>query len=293
MYFIKPFGLTAGVSGTLLIAPHLSIRIKDQNMASFLFGLDGKFVQRFEEGELVEALCLADIEPQKGINFLQQTGILENVKEDKYRPFSKCVLISDQAAMNSTLIKSLESDGVEVVASCLPEILPPRALQNDTLFIILLEKYSPKYIRDLYRSCEKLSNVGFIQAYYFRSEFKIDGLYIPSLGSPCHFCHFDRWKHREHRSFGSNKNSWYQVVDLLTKHDKYIPPSIQLTDSDRYFSVHLLRRRIQQLAGVPVDRIHLDSFISSISADLISCNVISEPVPHWHSCNCINSRSYL
>lgn len=288
MYFIRPFGLTDGVDGTLLIAPHTSIRVTDKNMIRFLTELTGDRAQYFQKEEFSAALRTGDIDQEKGVKFLQQTGILEIASEhtNENTPFSQCVLISDLSSI-STFESSLRADGVNLVTSCTPNNIPPDALKDSSLFIIFLENYSSPIIRDLYNKCSTLKNIGFIQAYYFCHNFKIDGLFMPSIGSPCHFCHVDRWRSREQRSFGNNKNSWHQVIELLSSYEKAIPPSIPITDCDRMFSAQVLRRRIQQLVGIPINRVHLDNFISAISTDLINCNVSSEPIAHWHSCSCM------
>jgi McbB family protein len=289
MYFIRPFGLVHGVDGVLLLAPHSSVRVTEEKMIGFLSGNIGDKAKTFCKDDLVNSLETASIDPVKGINFLQQTGILEIIseKEADNSPFDKCLIISDKAVISKTLESSLLYDGVNNIASYHPDHIPADAYKSGTLVVLILENYLSQTVRDLYASCSSLANVGFIQSYYFRHEFKIDGLFIPSIGSPCHFCHIERWHSRERRSFGSNKNSWHQVVELLNKYGKSIPPSIPLTDCDRYFAAQVLRRRIQQLVGVPVNRAHLDNFISSVSVDLIKCNVASEPVPHWHSCDCL------
>lgn len=289
MYFIKPFGLIDGVDGTLLLAPHASVRVQDEKMVRFLTELDGNRAQYFQQSDLNLAFHSVEIEPEKGVNFLRQTGILESVSEheNKYTPFSACVLISDQDSTTSALESSLLADGVKISISCRPDSIPPEAFKDGVLFVVFLENYSPQIIRSLYNYCAVLNDIGFIQAYYFRHEFKIDGLFIPSIGSPCHFCHFERWRSREQRSFGNNKRSWNQVIELLSKQEKAIPPSIPITDCDRQYSTQILRRRIQQLVGIPINRVHLDSFISAISSDLIRCNVTSEPIPHWYSCSCM------
>ncbi|KUG43841.1 MULTISPECIES: McbB family protein [Pseudomonas syringae group] len=288
MYFIRPFGLTGGVGGTLLLAPHASVRVIEEKMIRFLTVLAGDKAQYFKKCELNASLRAAEIEPEKGVKFLQHTGILESASahEEENRPFSTCALISDLGAATAALQSSLIADGVNISTLCTPDSIPNEAFQDRTLIVVALENYSSQVIRDIYDSCSNLNNIGFIQAYYFRHEFKIDGLFMPSIGSPCHFCHFERWRSRERRSFGNNKSSWHQVVELLSNHEKTIPPSIPLTDCDRHFSAQILRRRVQQLVGIPINRVHLDSFISAISADVIRCNVSSEPIPHWHSCSC-------
>lgn len=289
MYSIKPFGLINGVDGTLLLAPLASVRVLDEKMTRFLTELDGNYAKYFQQSELDLAFDSVEIDPDKGLKFLRQTGILESVSEHEtnYAPFSDCVLISDQDTITSALKSALLFDGIKISISCRPDNIPPEAFKDGVLFVIFLENYSQNIIRKLYNNCVALNKIGFIQAYYFRHEFKIDGIYIPWIGSPCHFCHFERWRSREHHSFGNNKRSWSQVIDLLIKHEKAIPPSIPITDCDRHYAAHILRRRVQQIVGIPFSRIHQDSFITAISSDLISCNVTSEPVPHWYSCSCM------
>ncbi|HBB0914078.1 TPA: McbB family protein, partial [Escherichia coli] len=116
--------------------------------------------------------------------------------------------------------------------------------------------------------------------------FRIDGVYSPDLGTPCHFCHIERWLSREEKSFRRNEMSWANLLQLLKKYQMTLP-ALALGESERGFSYHLIKRRLQELTGTSLVKSHVDNFMSSVSADLITCILCKEPVIHWQACSCL------
>ncbi|MGB8665716.1 MAG: McbB family protein, partial [Serratia inhibens] len=148
------------------------------------------------------------------------------------------------------------------------------------------ENYQPEIIQAVYTKFEKKPGVAFIQSYYLKESFRIDGVYSPTLGTPCHFCHIDRWLNREEKSFRRNEMSWANLLQLLKKHQMSLP-ALALSESERGFSQHLIKRRLQELVGTSLVKSHVDTFMSSVSADLITCVLSKEPVIHWQACGCV------
>lgn len=150
---------------------------------------------------------------------------------------------------------------------------------------IHLETYSSAIIRAVYQSFLHVINVAFVQSYYQKEIFRIDGVYSPQLGTPCHFCYIERWLNREEKSFRRNEMSWANLLTLLQTCDLGLP-AIALSETERGFSLHLIKRRLQELAGNSLVKVHVDTLMSSVSTDLITCVLNREPVIHWHACDC-------
>ncbi|EGO3302711.1 McbB family protein, partial [Salmonella enterica] len=159
-------------------------------------------------------------------------------------------------------------------------------LSDSTLIWLHLEKYQPEIIKSVYTKFENNQGVAFIQSYYLKEAFRIDGVYSPVLGTPCHFCHIERWLNREEKSFRRNEMSWANLLQLLKKHQMSLP-ALALSETERGFSQHLIKRRLQELIGTSLVKSHVDTFMSSVSADLITCVLSKEPVIHWQACGCL------
>lgn len=289
MYFIHQYALVNSSRANLLISQNSSINLSDESMIRFIRNLGGgKKAQYASEDQIYEKLKEYDIDPDAGLDFLHSAGIIESVNDsrDENFPFSSVSLITDSNDIQF-LVDGMLDDGINFTSKSKIHDYKNLKPVNNSLIVIYLEDYSSLSIRKIYNEFSKIEGVAFIQAYYMKNEFKVDGFYSPSLGTPCHYCHLGRWRSREKRSFSMDTTSWSDVMDFLESQDLSIPPSIPLQITDKYFSLHILRRKLQSLAGIPLTRVHLDEFCSSISANLIRCEINSEPLPHWHSCDCL------
>lgn len=286
-YLVKNFELVSGMNGNLLIAPSITVKITDQLMIDFLFQIIPEINNTLTKKNIHLLLENSNIDRNTGVEFLTATGVLEST-QDKTSPFQQVILVCDNPQRGEYLMDAMEYDGVKYKVTIDTKNLNKKMDYKNALFVIFLEEYNPQVIRELYKKyATKKNGTGFIQAYFYFKEFRIDGLYMPDIGTPCHFCHFERFISREKISFSDNQFSWMNLVKHLNQEDIYPPLTMRLQETDYLYSIHILRRRLQQLVGTPVAKIHLDEFISSIYSDLISCRTNREPIPHWHACDCV------
>lgn len=289
MYFIHQFGFVNNSNANLLITRNTTINISNKDMVSVLNRLGGgEQAQCLSEEKLSYLLKINNISSSAGLDFLHDVGVIERVEDELENnfPFSSVCLITD-ISDTKCLIDNMMNDGIDFKSSVTFENYDKIKPEDNSLVVVYSEKYCQSRIKKIYAKYAKVKGIAFIQAYYMREEFKIDGFYSPDLGTPCHFCHIGRWRSREKRSFSSDKTSWGDVIDFLEAKKINLPPSIHLQKTDRYFSFHILRRKLQSLAGIPLTRVHLDEFCNSVTASLVRCEVSSEPIPHWHSCDCL------
>ncbi len=286
-YYFRKFKVICGVGGDLLLGPSCNVRVVNHDMVQFLRNAQNWDAGIFQGSDIASLLTEANINFNQGIEFLKETGILEELSEEEPSPFRDAVLVNDNMEKIKPLAEAMISDGVNLRAVFPVDEIPENLSAKKTLFIVFMENYSKEVIRNLYVNYSDQEGVGFIQSYFYQREFRIDGLFIPSVGTPCHFCHFQRLHEREEYSFSDSPYSWHRLVKLLEQSDQKIPSILPLLGTDISYATHILRRKIQHIIGVPVSREHLDSFISSVYADLVSCTTHSEPISHWHSCDCI------
>lgn len=288
MYFIYQYTLVNSSRANLLITQKMSVKLHDERMVKFLKEFGGEKARYTSEDQISLSLEENNISLEAGIDFLHGAGIIELVRNEKEEnfPFISAYLITDSDNVEH-LIEGMIDDGVFVKSKEKTSAYKNLSPEKNSLIVIYLENYSSSTIKNIYNEYSRVEGVAFLQAYYMKDEFKLDGYYSPSLGTPCHFCHVGRWRSREKRSFSMDQTSWNDVVDFLEAQEINVPPSIPLQATDKYFSLHVLRRKLQSLAGVPLTRVHLDEFCTSISVNLIRCEISSEPLPHWHSCGCL------
>lgn len=284
--FISPLELVKVQDKVLLLTLGTSVIIEDLKIVDLI---EKKLIlnDTIDQDLLDKELEDRGINKTHAIAFLEKIGVLSK-KTEQYSYWDSLFIISDLSKDEMLFYNLNKISGIENISlSTLEQFENIKVIEN-SLILVFLKKYNSNIITKIYEKLSKKSNVAFIQAYFFKDQFKVDGLYSPEMGTPCHFCHISRWLERERNSFGSRKYSWVNVIDLLQNNDISIPCCVPLDNTRVGYAIYIVQRRIQQIMGLPLKRIHVDSFISSLSADLISCEVFYDPIPHWSQCNCIN-----
>ncbi|EEB8601834.1 McbB family protein [Salmonella enterica] len=282
MINIMPFEIISRNTKTLLITYISSVYITHEGMKKVLENLQTRrgiisesFLDELLEGEVIDK--------DKGKEFLVTTGVINKTKASAL--WENAVIISDVPQHFSYARDQWKSDGI-LVSHVIDVKNNNFDLSDSTLIWLHLERYQPEIIKEIYIKFENNPGVAFIQSYYLKEAFRIDGVYSPVLGTPCHFCHIERWLNREEKSFRRNEMSWANLLQFLKKYQMSLP-ALALGETERGFSQHLIKRRLQELIGTSLVKGHVDSFMSSISADLITCILSKEPVIHWQACGCL------
>lgn len=282
MINILPFDIISRNTKTLLITYISSVDITHEGMKKVLENLQTRrgiisesFLDELLEGEVIDK--------DKGKEFLVTTGVINKTKASAL--WENAVIISDVPQHFSYARDQWKSDGI-LVSHVIDVKNNNFDLSDSTLIWLHLERYQPEIIKEIYIKFENNPGVAFIQSYYLKEAFRIDGVYSPVLGTPCHFCHIERWLNREEKSFRRNEMSWANLLQFLKKYQMSLP-ALALGETERGFSQHLIKRRLQELIGTSLVKGHVDSFMSSISADLITCILSKEPVIHWQACGCL------
>lgn len=282
MLNILPFEVITRNTKTLLITYISSVDIAHEGMKKILESLQ-TIRGTISESCLDELLDNEDIDKDKGKEFLVTTGVINKTKASALWEHS--VIITDVPNLFVNAQDQWKTDGI--VVSHIMDVKHINVdLTESTLIWLHLEEYQPEIIQAVYAKFANISGVAFIQSYYLKETFRIDGVYSPSLGTPCHFCHIERWLNREEKSFRRNEMSWANLLQLLKKNQMSLP-ALALSESERGFSQHLIKRRLQELIGTSLVKSHVDTFMSSVSADLITCVLSKEPVIHWQACSCL------
>ncbi|EDW8121871.1 McbB family protein [Salmonella enterica subsp. enterica serovar Sundsvall] len=282
MINILPFEIISRNTKTLLITYISSVDIAHDGMKKVLESLQ-TLRGIISESNLDELLDSEVIDKEKGKEFLVTTGVINKMTASSL--WDNSVIITDVPQHFSNAREQWLADGILV--SHITDVKDTNFdLSDSTLIWLHLEKYQPEIIKSVYTKFENNQGVAFIQSYYLKEAFRIDGVYSPVLGTPCHFCHIERWLNREEKSFRRNEMSWANLLQLLKKHQMSLP-ALALSETERGFSQHLIKRRLQELIGTSLVKSHVDTFMSSVSADLITCVLSKEPVIHWQACGCL------
>lgn len=283
MFTILPFEIISRKDKSLLISYLSAVDLSHQGMKNILEALH-QIKGTIADEELSSLLLKQDIPCDEGEAFLISSGVIKQAVTSKNRMWENAVIITDNTGLFDPAPSEWQTDGISITGIYDIESVPAD-VQESTLLWLHLEVYSPGVIRDVYRRYHSVTNVAFIQSYYLKEIFRIDGVYSPLLGTPCHFCHIERWINREEKSFRRDEMSWANLLKLLQVNNSGLP-AIALSNTERGFSTHLIKRRFQELIGNPLIKLHADTLMASVSTDLITCVLNREPVIHWHACDC-------
>ncbi|TSH78705.1 McbB family protein [Pantoea sp. paga] len=281
MLNVLPFEIISRKNKSLLITYLSSVDVAHEGMKRILKPSVNRGI--ISESYLLNLLASENIEEEKGKDFLVTTGVVNQTKNSAL--WESALIVSDAAHVFDGVKEQWIADGINIHDVRESDQLEFE-LPANTLLWMHFENYQPEIIKSLYSKFEKKTGAGFIQSYYLKESFRIDGVYSPVLGTPCHFCHIERWLNREEKSFRRNEMSWANLLQLLRSHQIALP-ALALSNSERGFSQHLIKRRLQELIGIPLITSHVDTFMSSVSTDLITCVLNKEPVIHWQACGCV------
>lgn len=283
MIMVLPFEIVTRNCKSLLISYLSSVDLHHEGMKKVLSTLHQKRGPVTEDA-LLSLLSVHGIDAGEGEAFLIANGIIKKIDATKSALWKNVVIVTDNKALFSFAINDWVRDGICIDGVYSPDNLPSK-IPDDSLIWIHLETYSTDIIRRVYCDYLRVENVAFIQSYYLKELLRFDGVYSPHLGTPCHFCHIERWLNREEKSFRRNETSWANLLTLLKTHSIGLP-AIALSRTERGFTLHMIKRRLQELTGNSLVKSHVDTLMSSVSTDLITCVLNREPVIHWHACDC-------
>lgn len=283
MLTVLPFEIISRNEKFLLISYLSSIDLHHDGMKEVLNVLH-KSHGNFSEEQLTLLFSEQNIVQEDGEEFLISNGIIKKLQIDNNALWESVVILTDNVGLFSQSELEWKRDGIMICGVYNLKSFPPKIKEN-TLVWIHLETYSSVIIRAVYQRFIHVINVAFVHSYYQKEIFRIDGVYSPQLGTPCHFCHIERWLSREEKSFRRNEMSWANLLILLQTYDLGLP-AIAISETERGFSLHLIKRHLQELTGNSLVKVHVDTLMSSVSTDLITCVLNREPVIHWHSCDC-------
>lgn len=283
MYIIQPFEIIFEKEYGLLISQLASVDLTHGGMKEILQILHNN-ESSISKKEIENLFHNRGINVESGIIFLLSTGVIIEYEKEKSEIWSNVNVITDNADIFIELEKEWQKDNVFInEISSLDVSLPE--MRDNSIILIHQENYSGKVIRDIYEKYHNLKNVAFLQSYFLKDFLKIDGVFSSELGTPCHFCHINRWVNREDRSFRKNKTSWENIINLLQQRDIKLP-AIKLSKTDRGFVLHIIKRRLQELTGNILVKLHTDTFMNSLNTNMVTCIPTRDPVSHWSACDC-------
>lgn len=286
MFIVMPYELITKDEKAIVYSYTSSININHEGMRKTLEELTKK-QGWFQEEELKTLLEHNNIPLETGMEFLKANWLIKEKNPQSDDLWKQAAIITDNVDLFNGTTESWRAEGVDIYAIIdINHTLSP--LPDDTLVWIHLENYRYDIIKKIYNNLKWIHNIAFIQSYYQKETFRIDGVYSPELGTPCHYCHTERWINREVKSFGQNAQSWGNLLNLLKENDMSLP-AICVKSTERGFSRHLIKRRLQELIGNNLVNLHVDNLMSSICTDLITCVINREPVIHWYACDCFGN----
>jgi McbB family protein len=260
--------------------------LKDPNLRDFLGWLAPHAGKTIEKYLLQDALLEFRLNTEKTLSYLESHLKLCLSHTHKTPGVDSIVVHSTHTFFKELLLQELS--GVLSVP-----ILDANDTKTDScsapLVVSFADAYTPRRVKELYELFRTIDGASFLTSYVIHRSFVIDGLFVPSKGTPCHFCFFSHWKSLEKARKGIHETSWYNYFQYVAQQHEEIPLSLPIERSDIGVLVSMIKKKLRWLItgevfSTPFDpraftRYNLDD--ASVDADVI---------PHWPGCGCIAGR---
>jgi McbB family protein len=161
-----------------------------------------------------------------------------------------------------------------------------KSISNEFPLIVVYQvNYDPDLIRSVYEKY-KQNNSGFITSYVLLDRFIIDGIFIPSVGSPCHFCGIESWENIAIQRSNSPKASWLSFLQHSKKY-KHIYPSKKLTKLEEFNCLYHLRNKVLSYCGIENYGNGVQEVFLTNEIHITTGRVETDIIPHGMDCDCL------
>ena len=194
------------------------------------------------------------------------------------------VVLTDEETPNIVAAEIANYTTVDIISPTDLESAP----KSRTMVVIVQERYDPEVIRRAYRANFHSRDVAISTAYFLHDMFVIDSIYIPSKGTPCHFCHLERWaeisSNRKYRS----ASSWYAFFRLTMDESWPISVSLPIRNLERNVAAFFLLKKVLPYLHCDAEPVSIEEMHSYFHFRLTTGEYLTDLVPHSKSCSCIN-----
>ncbi|OWT74552.1 MULTISPECIES: McbB family protein [unclassified Achromobacter] len=282
LYFVRGFDVARTHSSVLLLAPAISMRIRDQSILIRLESLKAHRLTYVDENSEIVKQLTSD---PGLVAFLQnQAGILVDVTEisGENARFKSVKLYTDRPGDAERWMEYLHREGCPPVeiSGCESFDSARASKSTDCLFVVLLADYDASFISAIYDAMDVRERHGALTSYVYGNQFWIDGLFMKSAGLPSHFSHVEKWRSLE---YGNKKagSGWPALLDFFAaEHCAYQNP-YAVSDVELSVAVFHLLQRVVELTGVPRRGVHLDDLLSAIRIDISTGVACREIAVEW------------
>lgn len=252
-FLVLPFKLVEPESGIKILISqrgHTRLPTSDSTLAI-------EKINKLGWGAVIDSAFLKDasaiIERCDETSFsktLQEFAILREVEDDFFR-FASIRLIHDR----SVRLDHLPSDLAYLTGIPCSASLEAEGLKNNELVVLYTPSHDASLILRTQRAVEKLHNSPLLVCYLNHRTLILDGLYIPSANTPCHFCQLNAMRGISHM-MSSQPNSWTKVVSEIAEKSPLVGLQYEIIESDHSFCSAIIRNRVRELVGPNVEPIH-------------------------------------
>jgi McbB family protein len=292
MFFINDFTINLIGGECITSTRRMICRINDNKMKLLIEQLERMSPGKIHEIELIRICEQLDLPSESAINYLAtNSGIIRDISRisGAQKQVDNVRLFSDIPDLEPLVTEAASKEGVLKI-SVEPLHQAGKEPVDNTLVCLLMAAYSPRPIEAAYNAYLSTAGVQYLTGYFAGSKLLIDGLYDRENGTPCHFCHMERWINLDNTSLRA-QSSWVSLMAGFAERDGQGIPLTPIARLDVLFATHIFIRQLLYFAGYPEYSRHLDRVYSMTVVDPINCTTTSEVVSHWPNCKCGHEES--
>lgn len=225
----------------------------------------------------------------KGDAYLSLETMLGLRKENEDAYFKRTLIIHDWENHNQleSLIKSELPD--TVVTYPIPNLDLSIEKGEKTFVVLLCKNYDYQKIKKYYFSFTSNHPDSAISVAYINGDhFIISQPYVPTLGSPCHFCTIDRLI--ENEAHQPSKNTWSGLLNFC-RSKKTSVPAPRLSMYQQTLIIGALIQKIKLIAGNGDSYRYQDNVLQETRISLSNGELSEFSIAHWCMCDCLRIKA--
>lgn len=289
IFFVADFTANL-IGGETIVATRAAItRVTSADMRSLISDLGNHCRQTLVEETLIEYAEKNRLTSKDVVEYLLKAKIIRDISRIEKRGLhpKKVRIFTDFIELEPLLVEAAGCEGIPDI-----EVAPLSAIalapEDDTLVCLLMEKYSQDAVKRSYSTYASKRGTWFLTGYLVGRKLFIDNLYDPMYGTPCHFCHVERYFYLENK--GQGKGIWSQLSVVFSEQGKAFS-TMPMPKIARFFAAHIFFQRIIFFVGHPEKTVHLDSVYLASVTDTVQCTHRLDAVAHWPHCSCIREKA--
>lgn len=287
-YLVRSFEkVSPNPGGMIVFSPQGSYSVTSPAMQAVVVDLSERRGDVLSGEDVLMLLQREHIDTNAGITFLSNELGLLSPAPPANEVATNVLVLTDLPLVGDMLVEALALPNLCDVSWRPVDGESNEDVPNPDSVVLLIGDYRPATIRKVYRTFGSHPNVTIVTSYLYRHIFAIDGVYIPTRGLPCHFCHRHRFETLENNRGDAPQSSWLAMKKFLEDDGVVVPSVLALNRAVQGMMAMHLKHEVEAIVGIEPSGVVADRLGTTLRIDLRTGERVRDKVFHWEACECL------